>query len=193
TPAPVGVNGNPAVDVLHTNLRAAAVERGLQTVAARSPPGASEIGIDPAPEGSETLIGPFTELSEIGCDLPIRSKPASRNPFTVESSTWPSILSALMLPFTEDAFTGPVIPLRESPPLTSLTSSRLAPRGTMMWYSTLAGCPVSPPVYSVRMETIPDEVSTTIRASFKRPASLECLMACTSTSSRSQAVICTSP
>ena len=63
-----------------------------------------------------------------------------------------------MLPFTEDAFTGPVIPLRERPPLTSLTFSRLAPRGTMMWYSTLAGCSASPPVYWVRMETSPNEV-----------------------------------
>src|ERR1035441_5648992 len=36
-----------------------------------------------------------------------------------------------MLPFTEDAFTGPVIPLSERPPFTSLTFSRLAPRGTM--------------------------------------------------------------
>src|ERR1035438_5342993 len=147
----------------------------------------------PAPEGNETLIGPFTELSEMGWHLPIRWKPASRKPFTVESSTWPSILSAVMLPLTEDAFTAPLIPLRDSPPLTSFTFSRLAPRGTLMWYSTLVGCPASPPEYWVRIETMPAEVSTTIRASFKLPASLECLMASTSTSSRSQPVIRTSP
>src|SRR5271157_5741978 len=106
----------------------------------------------PAPEGMESRIGPFTEVSEIGLARLMRSKPASSWPFTVESSAWPASPSALILPLTAEAFTEPATPLMESPPLISLTFSRLADRGTVMRYSTLAGRSASAPAYCVRIE-----------------------------------------
>src|SRR5207247_10822770 len=67
--------------------------------------------VAPAPEGSESLIGPFTELSEIGWQRLIRLKPASSWPLMVDRSACPSSFSARMLPFTLDALMGPVTPL----------------------------------------------------------------------------------
>ena len=139
------------------------------------------------------MIGPFTEVREIEFDRPTRSKSASSWPFTVESSAWPSSRSALMLPLTAEAFTEPATPLIERPPLISLTFSRLAVRGTVMRYSTLAGRSASVPAYCVRMETRSFEESTTIRASFSCRGSRDRLMASTRTSSRSHVVMRTSP
>jgi hypothetical protein len=92
-------------------------------------------------------MGPLTEWSEMVTLS--RWKPASRHHSPSSSACQ---ISALILPLTLDALTGPVTPLIERPPLIT-GCSQVRALGTMMWYSTLAGCSASAPVYWVWIET----------------------------------------
>ena len=87
----------------------------------------------------------------------------------VERSACPSIRSALMLPFTEEAFTGPAMPLRERPPLISLHVLQVGAarhHDAVLHAGRMLG--VGARYTACGSRPVADEESTTIWASFKR-------------------------